>query len=148
MKGLQGGHSGDDINKGRGNAIKILNRFLWDLNHKYGIRIADFSGGNLRNAIAREASAVIVFSEKCKEQVRVDFNVYQAEMESVWKLTEPGLKMELESTDLPEPGVGPDLYCPVVECFVCLSARGFQHELPYARNGGDFHESGVSEDAG
>lgn len=102
VKGLQGGHSGDDINKGRGNAIKILNRFLWDLNDKYGIRIADFSGGNLRNAIAREASAVIVFSEKCKEQVRVDFNVYQAEMESVWKLTEPGLKMELESTDLPE----------------------------------------------
>lgn len=101
LKGLQGGHSGDDINKGRGNAIKILNRFLWDMNEKYGISVAVFEGGNLRNAIAREASAVIVFDTKFKENIRVDFNVYTAEMERVWKLTEPGLKMELESEDLP-----------------------------------------------
>lgn len=101
LKGLQGGHSGDDINKGRGNAIKILNRFLWDMNEKYGISVAFFEGGNLRNAIAREAAAVITFDEKLKENIRIDFNVYAAEMERVWKLTEPGLKMELESADLP-----------------------------------------------
>ena len=101
VKGLQGGHSGDDINKGRGNAIKILNRFLWDMNQKYGISVARFEGGNLRNAIAREASAVIVFDRKLKENVRVDFNVYAAEMEEVWKITEPGLTMELESVDVP-----------------------------------------------
>ncbi|MDE5611103.1 MAG: beta-Ala-His dipeptidase, partial [Odoribacter sp.] len=102
LKGLQGGHSGDDINKGRGNAIKILNRFLWDMNEKYGISVASFEGGNLRNAIAREAVAVIAFDGKYKEQVRVDFNVYAAEMENVWKLTEPALKMDLESEDLPK----------------------------------------------
>lgn len=101
VKGLQGGHSGDDINKGRGNAIKILNRFLWELNEKYGILVASLEGGNLRNAIAREASAVIVFDEVLKENVRVDFNVYAAGMEHVWAITEPGLKLELESTDLP-----------------------------------------------
>ena len=56
VKGLQGGHSGDDINKGRGNAIKILNRFLWDLNERYGLLVASLEGGNLRNAIAREAN--------------------------------------------------------------------------------------------
>lgn len=101
VKGLQGGHSGDDINKGRGNAIKILNRFLWDMNDKYGICAASFEGGNLRNAIAREASAVLVFDEILKENIRVDFNVYMAEMEEVWKLTEPGLQLELESVELP-----------------------------------------------
>lgn len=101
VKGLQGGHSGDDINKGRGNAIKILNRFLWELNDKYTIRLVVSEGGNLRNAIAREARAVIVFEEKYKEQVRVDFNVYQVEMEEVWKLTEPGLRMELGSVEIP-----------------------------------------------
>ena len=101
VKGLQGGHSGDDINKGRGNAIKILNRFLWDINQKYGISVACFEGGNLRNAIAREATAVIVFDRKLKENIRVDFNVYAAEMEEVWKITEPGLTMELGSVDLP-----------------------------------------------
>lgn len=48
VKGLLGGHSGDDINKGRGNAIKILNRFLWELNEKFGILVARLEGGNLR----------------------------------------------------------------------------------------------------
>ena len=67
VKGLQGGHSGDDINKGRGNAIKILNRFLWDLNERYGLLVASLEGGNLRNAIAREANAVIVFDEVLKK---------------------------------------------------------------------------------
>lgn len=104
VKGLQGGHSGDDINKGRGNAIKILNRFLWELRmvHKdLGFAVASFEGGNLRNAIAREATAIVVFDRRFKEHVRVDFNVYAAEMEEVWKITEPGLKLELESVDLP-----------------------------------------------
>lgn len=107
VKGLQGGHSGDDINKGRGNAIKILNHFLWDLNEKYKVDIAEFTGGNLRNAIAREASAVIVFCEKYKEAVRVDFNLYQAEMESVWRIAEPGLTMELESVEVPQEVLAP-----------------------------------------
>ena len=102
VKGLQGGHSGDDINKGRGNAIKILNRFVWDLNAKYGIRVSVLEGGNLRNAIARESFAVITFPEQYKENVRVDFNVYSAEMENVWKITEPGLQLALESMDVPE----------------------------------------------
>ncbi len=102
VKGLQGGHSGDDINKGRGNAIKILNRFLWEINEKYGVALAGMDGGNLRNAIAREAFATIVIPEKEKESIRVDFNLYLAEMEEVWKVTEPGLKMELESADLPD----------------------------------------------
>ena len=58
-------------------------------------------GGNLRNAIARESFAVITFPEQHKESVRVDFNIYSAEMENVWKITEPGLQLALESTDVP-----------------------------------------------
>ena len=101
VTGLQGGHSGDDINKGRGNAIKILNRLAWELNGKYGARVARLEGGNLRNAIAREAFATLVVDEKHKEEARADFNVYAAEMERVWQVTEPGLRMEMESTGLP-----------------------------------------------
>ena len=63
--------------------------------------VASLEGGNLRNAIAREANAVIVFDEVLKENIRVDFNMYAAEMEEVWKITEPGLQLELESVDLP-----------------------------------------------
>ena len=102
VSGLQGGHSGDNINMGRGNAIKILNRFLWDLNARYGIRLARLEGGNLRNAIAREAWAVCVIDDSHKEEARAAFNVYAAEMEHVWQITEPGLRMALESTEMPE----------------------------------------------
>ena len=101
VKGLQGGHSGDDINKGRGNAIKILNRFLWELNAKHGIRLARLEGGNLRNAIAREAWAVFTTDDRHKEEARVAFNLYAAEMENVWRITEPGLQLAMESTDMP-----------------------------------------------
>ncbi|BAX78984.1 aminoacyl-histidine dipeptidase [Labilibaculum antarcticum] len=101
VKGLLGGHSGDEINKGRGNSNKILNRFLWQINKKYDIRIACFDGGNLRNAIPREAYAIITLPSKFKENVRVDLNIYAAEMEDVWSVSEPKLKISLESTDTP-----------------------------------------------
>lgn len=101
VKGLLGGHSGDEINKGRGNSNKILNRFLWETNKKYGLRLASFDGGNLRNAIPREAHAVVLIESKFKEQLRVDFNIYASEMERVWEITEPKIKFELESMDVP-----------------------------------------------
>ena len=49
VKGLKGGHSGDDINKGLGNANKILNRALWTAANKFHIRISKIDGGNIRN---------------------------------------------------------------------------------------------------
>ena len=55
----------------------------------------------MRNAIAREAFAVITFDDKYRENVRVDLNVYAAEMENVWKITEPGLQLTLESQEVP-----------------------------------------------
>jgi dipeptidase D len=101
VKGLLGGHSGDEINKGRGNSNKILNRFLWETNKKYGLRLSSFDGGNLRNAIPREANAVVLIDSKLKEQLRVDFNIYASEMERVWEMTEPKIIFELESVDIP-----------------------------------------------
>ena len=69
VSGLLGGHSGDDIHKNRGNANKILNRFLWNATKKFGIRLAEFNGGNLRNAIAREAFAVLCVPNNKKEEL-------------------------------------------------------------------------------
>ncbi|NOU61729.1 aminoacyl-histidine dipeptidase [Marinifilum caeruleilacunae] len=102
VKGLLGGHSGDEINKGRGNSNKILNRFLWQINKKYNIRLHDFNGGNLRNAIPREAFAIITIPSEFKENVRADLNIYAAEMEHVWEIYEPKLKITLESVETPE----------------------------------------------
>ena len=64
VKGLKGGHSGGDIHLGRGNANKILNRFLYQMMTTYqeDFHLYEFNGGNLRNAIPREASAVFSLS--------------------------------------------------------------------------------------
>lgn len=67
VNGLKGGHSGDDINKGLGNAVKILNRLLWNAYQDFDMRIADIKAGNLRNAIAREGFAVVTIPESEKK---------------------------------------------------------------------------------
>jgi dipeptidase D len=59
VTGLKGGHSGVDIHLGRGNSNKILNRFMWHAQRKYGMRLASIDGGSLRNAIPRESFAVV-----------------------------------------------------------------------------------------
>ncbi|HIE16393.1 MAG TPA: aminoacyl-histidine dipeptidase [Bacteroidales bacterium] len=102
ITGLKGGHSGDDINKGHGNAIKILNRYLWEINQKYDIELFYFEGGNLRNAIPREASAIFLVSNYKKEQARADFNIFIHTMEIEYGYVEPNMKLTLTSTETPE----------------------------------------------
>ena len=101
VQGLLGGHSGDDINKNRGNAIKVLNRFLWQEMQNAEIRIADFNGGNLRNAIAREAFVVVLVPGSYKEQITVNFNIFRSIIEEEMVLNEPNIQLLLESTDRP-----------------------------------------------
>ncbi len=102
VSGLKGGHSGDDIHKGLGNAVKILNRFLWMASHDYGLKVAAFTGGNLRNAIAREAEGIALVPSAKKEAIRVAFNVFYDEICSEYEVTEPDIKMHLESCGMPD----------------------------------------------
>jgi len=76
ISGLSGGHSGDDIDKGLGNSNKILNRFLWNASKEFKIRLADFQGGNLRNAIPREAYAIVAVPAKSKAKFLASFDEY------------------------------------------------------------------------
>lgn len=101
VSGLKGGHSGDDINKGRGNALKILVRILWDIYHKYGIKLATIEGGNLRNAIPREAYAKFLILKGYKENLVAKFNIMANEIETELSITEPNLKIEISSAEMP-----------------------------------------------
>jgi dipeptidase D len=96
IDGLKGGHSGDDIEKGRGNAIKILNRFLWNAFDKFGIRMQLIEGGNLRNAIPREAKAVIGIKPKKVNQLLQFFSTFFKRIKEEQIATEPDLHMKLE----------------------------------------------------
>lgn len=97
VKGLKGGHSGGDIHLGRGNANKILNRYLNRLAEKHELYICEINGGNLRNAIPREAHAVCAVPEEAKHDVRAMLNVFTADMENELSVVEPDLKLLLES---------------------------------------------------
>lgn len=96
VKGLQGGHSGEDIEKERGNSIKILNRFLWNLNKETPVLLHSIDGGNLHNAIPREASAIAAVEFSQKERVRVLLNLFVAEIEKELP-SEKDFHMELQS---------------------------------------------------
>ena len=82
--------------------IKILNRFLLDVSKTFDLRIADFNGGNLRNAIAREAFAVVIVPHSQKEDLIVEWNVFASEMEFEFEFAEPKLKMLHQSVKLPD----------------------------------------------
>ena len=97
VEGLTGGHSGDDINKMRANANKVLGRFLYQINQKYDFYLLDIDGGNLHNAIPREAHALCAIPMEYKEAVRVDWNVFAAEVEGEFSQTETSMKFKLES---------------------------------------------------
>ena len=107
VKGLVGGHSGDDINKKRANAIKILARFLYqEMNRYEGIQLAQFHSGKLHNAIPRDGQFVIAVPHDVKENVKADWNVFAAEVEDEFHVTDTQMVWSMESTDA-EPVIDP-----------------------------------------
>lgn len=97
IKGLTGGHSGDDIDKKRANANKLLARFLYLSQQKYDLRLVDIQAGGLHNAIPREAWCLCAIPTKYKESVTVDWNLFQADIEEEYSVTEKSMRFILES---------------------------------------------------
>ena len=98
-----GGHSGGDIHLGRANANKIISRFLFNLMQAHDeVCVAEIDGGNLRNAIPRAAHVVFGVHTSRKEDVRIAFNKYAADIENEYKGLETTLKLSLDSVDKPD----------------------------------------------
>lgn len=97
VSGLSGGHSGGDIHLGKANAIKVLNRYLWLLKDTMDLRLISFEGGNLHNAIPREAKASFVIPHEEKENIRIILNVFISVIEEEYQGVETNFKMKLES---------------------------------------------------
>jgi dipeptidase D len=106
VSGLKGGHSGMNINDSRGNAIKILARTLYALQAGTQIGIASLKGGNKRNAIAREASAVLAVSDEVKAKSIVE--TVQTETKQAIGNFDPGLQITLAPENLPERVISDD----------------------------------------
>lgn len=97
IKGLTGGHSGDDIDKKRANANKLLARFLYQSYRKYDLYLCDIQAGGLHNAIPREAMALCAIPMADKESIRVDWNIFSADIEEEYRVTEPTMEFLLQS---------------------------------------------------
>ncbi len=96
VSGLTGGHSGDDIHKGRANANKLLTRILWQSIKDLGLMISQIDGGNLRNAIAREAGAIVCVPSNHSRHFEEFIIQFNSIAQSEFKATEPDLKINFE----------------------------------------------------
>lgn len=92
---LVGGHSGDDINKGRANSNKITARLLLNAQNNFEARMSYFDGGNLRNAIPREAYAVVGVPAKQKEKFEAYTKQFMADVKDEFHFTEPNMHLSL-----------------------------------------------------
>jgi dipeptidase D len=101
VEGLKGGHSGDEIHKSPGNPIKILGRFLLDAGNKFGLRLAVFDGGNMRNAIPRDAFAIITVPEQFALDIEQYFREFSSAISTELKDYEPGMTLGMEKAELP-----------------------------------------------
>ena len=99
VKGLVGGHSGDDINKKRANAIKLLTRFIYAEMQKTDVRLVSFNSGKLHNAIPRDGKVVFAVPAADKEMVKADFNIFVANVEDEFHVTDTAMEFALTSTD-------------------------------------------------
>lgn len=102
ISGLKGGHSGVDIHLGRANANKLLFRFLKYAVQEYDARLAWVSGGNLRNAIPREAEAIITIPAEYKSDFLDEVTDFEALYIHEYGLIEDDLALTAEETELPD----------------------------------------------
>lgn len=98
ITGLRGGHSGLDINAGRANALKLLNRLLWNLNNSIDIRISKFEGGNKRNAIPREAEAIVFIPKDKVDYLKNEARNFESIFRSEYSKSDDGVKITVNET--------------------------------------------------
>jgi dipeptidase D len=101
ISGLKGGHSGMDIILGRGNSNKVTGRILWSALSNFEIEIASISGGDLRNAIPREAKSLIVIDHLFENEFRSFIEQFEEIAKEELKHTEPNLSISLEEAEMP-----------------------------------------------
>ncbi len=102
ISGLKGGHSGLDINLGRGNANKLIIRFLKYVTRELDVRLAEINGGGMRNAIPREAFAVVLVPNDNISQLKSAVTHYEAIYKYELGHVESALSFSIAETDVPE----------------------------------------------
>lgn len=101
LKGLRGGHSGLEINCGHGNANKLLARVLYDVLVDFDSQLASFEGGNMRNAIPREAHATLVFNAGDTDGLEEYIKEFETRLNTEYAPIESDITLTVEPVDMP-----------------------------------------------
>jgi len=108
LTGLKGGHSGMDIPLGRGNANKLIFRFMRHADKNFGLRLAEVNAGSLINAIPREAFATVVVDADKASEFEIGLKEYENIYKNELKSVEPDLSFSCESKDMPSAVIDAD----------------------------------------
>ncbi len=101
VAGLKGGHSGVDIHLGKGNANVLLARFLYEAGKEFSVRVAEFEGGNMRNAIPREGYTVVAVPEAKVNDFTAYVKSYEKDIQNEYKTIDPDLTFTAAETSSP-----------------------------------------------
>jgi len=132
VSGLNGGHSGSDIHVGLGNANQILTRYLQMLLQECPLFLATIDGGNLSNAIAREAKAIAGVPIAFKEQTRVLLNLLQAQVSAELAKVDPNVQLSIQSVETPQNCIDFEIGKTLIDTLYALphGVMGMSHEIP------------------
>ena len=133
LKGLLGGHSGMDIDSGRGNANKWLSRLLWTASQKVDIQLISFDGGGLRNAIPREASCVIAVLENEQALFESIFQTMAQTFKDEYNSIEKHLNIDCSEVQSSESAVSNEEYLKIIST-LCAVHNGVYRMSPDIEN--------------
>lgn len=119
VTGLLGGHSGGDIHLGRANANKLVARFLWECAQKWNLQLVKFDGGNLRNAIPREAYAIFGIETSLADDVKNALEKYIKDIKNEYSGIEPAIKIDLDTVSRPEYVIDQETSIALVRALYC-----------------------------
>ena len=133
VKGCKGGHSGCDIHLQRANAIKLLFRFLKDAVANFEARLACVEGGSLRNAIPREATAVITIPAESYQDLQDLVDRYEDLYLKEYEGVDDGISFTMEEVECPKKELPEDVQDYLIHA-ITLCPHGVYRVLPEARD--------------
>lgn len=132
LSGLKGGHSGVDIHLQRGNAVSLTARLLNEIPEEFSLRLVDFRGGNMHNAIPREATAVFSDLKNKTDAIRTRLNEVFQDIKSEFRSVEPDIRMDISVGDAPEKAFSLDSSARALKLLLTIphGVATMSHDIP------------------
>jgi dipeptidase D len=122
LKGLKGGHSGLEINEGRANANKLMARLLTAIVEHFNAELASWNGGNMRNAIPNNATALLTVAKDKKDSLIQLVETWADTFKSEYHSIEDGISLTVEDAEMPAKVVPAEIRDNVINAIMACPA--------------------------